>query len=265
MGYTVDSEGRVVDTSEYVEGKKKKGSSYSSTGILSLGRVFLFMFFGLLITTGVAVGLGQIFMRVFTAPTSDDWYYLTNAAVVYLIILIASGLSLIVLSILLNVFLYKGKSLWVPSILYVVSMGVLLSALTIFVDWGVLVLAFGITAGTFGLMALIAFLSKGNLSGLAIAGLGLLIGGLLLAGVNWILYMVTGGAWGWLNIAISFILLAAMMLITIYDMWRIKQTAENGAMNDNVAMYCAFRLYVDFVYLFMRVLRIVLYLMSRKN
>ena len=164
MGYTVDSEGRVIDTSE-VASKKKKKSTYSETGTYSLGRIFIYMFFGLLITTGVAIGLGQLFLHVLTKPTNDDWYYLNGTALTYLFLLIGSGLAIIVLSILLNVFLYKGKSLWVPSILYVISMGVLLSALTAFVDWGILALAFGLTAGTFGLMALIAFLSKGNLSG----------------------------------------------------------------------------------------------------
>ena len=253
MPYRVDDEGRVIDESEAPRGAGR--AVVDRGGALSLTRIFMYMFVGLLITAGISVGLGLLFRNIFAGADIDA---MNNAAIAYLVILIVSGLSVLVLSILLNVFLYKGKSLWVPSILYVVSMGVLLSAFTIFVDWGVLGLAFGITAGAFGLMALIAFLSKGNLSGLAIAGLGLLIGAMLLSIVNVILYFATGGAWSTLYIVISFILLAAMMLITIFDMWRIKKICEKGEMSTNLELYCAFTLYVDFVYILIRIIYIIL-------
>ncbi|MBR0294558.1 MAG: US12 family protein [Bacilli bacterium] len=256
MPYEVDSEGRVIEVSSETPRKKKaSGSSYSSTGTLSLVRVFLYMFAGLLITSGIALGLGALFKNVLGNADIDT---LNNAAIAYLAIMITSAIAVLVLSILLNVFLYKGKRLLVPAILYTVFMGVLLSSFTIFIEWSILGLAFGITAGTFGLMALIAFLSKGNLSGLAIAGLGLLIGAMILALVNWILYLVTGGDWGMMNIVISFIVLAAMMLITIYDMWRIKKICETGAMNSNMELYCAFTLYVDFIYILIRIIIIIL-------
>ena len=107
-------------------------------------------------------------------------------------------------------------------------------------------------------MALIAFLSKGNLSGLAITGIGLLIGALMLSLVNWIMWLVSPATWSVLYIAIQFIVLAAVMLITIYDMWRIKKIAERGEMNTNVELYCAFTLYVDFIYIFIRIVSVIL-------
>ena len=256
MGYTVDSEGRVIDTDDSSSsGGGRRSSSVSTSGGLSLVRIYLYMFAGLLITAGISVGLGLLFTNIFNGA---DLEAMNNAAVAYLVILVVSAISVLVLSVLLNVFLYKGKSLWVPSILYVVSMGVLLSAFTIVIEWSVLGLAFGITAGTFGLMALIAFLSKGNLSGLAVAGLGLLFGAMILSVVNIILYFATGGAWTMLYIVISFILLAAMMLITIFDMWRIKKICEKGEMTPNLELYCAFTLYVDFVYILIRIIYIIL-------
>ena len=252
MGYVVDDEGRVIEESEAPRGGAKR---LSSSGSLSLARVFLYMFVGLLITAGVSVGLGLLFRNIFAGA---DINAMNDAAIAYIVIMITCGIAVLVLSILLNVFLYKGKSLWVPSILYTVFMGGLLSAFTIFVDWSVLGLAFGITAGVFGLMALIALLSKGNLSGLAIAGIGLLAGALILSLANWILWLVTGGTWTTLYIIISFILLAAMMLITIFDMWRIKKICERGEMSPNMELYCAFTLYVDFVYILIRIIYILL-------
>ena len=258
MGYRVDSEGRVIDEADAPRAERRV--AVDRGGALSLTRIFMYMFVELLITAGISVGLGLLFRHIFAGA---DINAMNDAAITYIVIMIVSGLSVLVLSILLNVFLYKGKSLWVPSILFVVFMGVLLSSFTIFVDWGVLGLAFGITSGAFGLMALIAFLSKGNLSGLAIAGLGLLIGAMLLGVVNVILYFATGGAWTVLYIVISFILLAAMMLITIFDMWRIKKICEKGEMSTNLELYCAFTLYVDFIYILIRIIYILL--LSKKS
>ena len=266
MGYVVDSEGRVIEEKKVkVGGPREKGSSssYSSTGTYSLVRIFLYMFVGLLITAGVAVGLGLIFSNILGKPNISD-AELSQAALTYFIIMGISALGVLILSVVLNVVLYRGNhSLIVPSILFTIFMGVLLSSFTIFIDWSVLGLAFGITAGTFGLMALIAFLSKGNLSGLAVAGIGLLIGAVLLGLVNWIMWLVSPSTWSSLNVIISFILLAAMMLITIYDMWRIKKICEHGEMNTNIELYCAFTLYTDFIYILIRILLIIL--ASKRN
>lgn len=260
MGYIVDKDGNVIEEERVKPGspRAKGGSSYAETGKLSLVRVFGYMFIGLLITAGIALGLGA-FLRYYLGQPSLSDSQLSNAAIIYLAVMIGSAIAILILSILLNVFLYKGKhSLVVPAILYVIFMGVLLSSFALLIDWSVLGLAFGITAGAFGLMALIALLSKGNLGGLAIAGLGLLIGALLLGLVNWILWLVMPDTWSMLNIIISFIVLAAMMLITIYDMWRIKKICEHGEMNTNMELYCAFTLYSDFIYILIRVILIIL-------
>ena len=266
MGFSVDSSGRVVETESKTERKIRRESSYRETGILSIARVFGYMFIGLLITAIVAVGLGVLFRYLIfkgadISSLSDDTFDQTsvNATIGFLVVMIACGIGVLVMGIVLNISLYRGRSsLVAPAIIYTVLMGGLLSSFTLFIEWSVLGLAFGITAGTFGIMALIAFLSKGNLSGLAIAGIGLLIGALILSLVNWIIWLVSPTTWSVLYIAIQFIVLAAVMLITIYDMWRIKKIAERGEMNTNVELYCAFTLYVDFIYIFIRIVSVIL-------
>jgi FtsH-binding integral membrane protein len=88
-------------------------------------------------------------------------------------------------------------------------MGALLSAFTLFIDWRILGLAFGITAGTFLIMTLIAVLSKGNLSGLGIAGFGLLIGAGILALFNWWMMFLLPSVWNTLYWIITFAVFAA--------------------------------------------------------
>ena len=49
MGFTVDSNGRVIEERENKEKQKREGGISSSTG-LSYARIFGYMFLGLLIT-----------------------------------------------------------------------------------------------------------------------------------------------------------------------------------------------------------------------
>ena len=145
-------------------------------------------------------------------------------------------------------------------------MGLALSSLVIFLPWEILGITFLITAVMFGVMFLISYFSKGSLHFLAVTGIGLFMGAGILSLIGVVLALTGAlGAYMHLYWIISLLAFAAMMFITIWDMWRIKQIAEQGAMNDNLALYCAFTLYVDFIYLFMRILRFVIYIMGRRN
>ena len=101
---------------------------------------------------------------------------------------------------------------------------------------------------------------------LGILALGLFLGAGLLAIIG-VIFALTGflGAYMHLYWIISLLTFAAIMFVTIWDMWRIKQIAQTGEMSDNLVLYCAFTLYVDFIYLFLRVLRIVSYFIGRRN
>ena len=244
---------------------QNSGTMTKSTG-LSIAKVFSYMFFGLLITTAIAIGLGILFQRVLLANASTDLEarIQETGALILLVALIVAFIGIIVLSIVVPIVAIRNRhSVLVPAIIYCVLMGVVLSTLVIFIDWFVLGLTFGITAGIFGLMALIALLSKSRLNGLAIAAIGLFVGAGILALVMWIL-MLVGVNVTTLYWAISLITFAAVMLITIWDMARIKAIAERGEMNPNVSLYCAYVLYNDFIIIFLRLLRFVLLATSRK-
>lgn len=240
-----------------------------------IGRVYGYMFYALLITAIISFGVGILFsLWLFGTVNPADALYgdveLTinsiDGAIALLVMLGISALTLFILSFVVHIRAARGKTITVPAFIYVIMMGLVLSELVIFVPWPVLGLTFAITAGVFGIMFLISYFSKGSLNFLGVLGLGLLIGAGVLALVGWIL-AITGalGAYMHLYWIVSLLTFAAIMFITIWDMWRIKKIAEGGEMCNNLVLYCAFILYVDFIYLFLRVLRIVMYFVGRKN
>ena len=246
--------------------KEKKRVIVSETGY-SLAKVFLYMFIGLVITSVIALGLGAIFNYILLdGLTSEEiTSFQAEAAMVLLILLITSAVGILVLSIVVPITVAKGKhSVLVPAIIYTVLMGVMLSTIAMFIPWYLLGMTFGITSLMFGLMALIALLSKSRLNGLAIVAIGLFAGAGIICLAMWILILV-GVNVTWLYWVITLATFAAMMLITIWDIARIKKIAESGEMTNNLSLYCAFILYNDFIYILLRVLRIVLMVMGSKK
>lgn len=257
---------RFAEQKEQPRQEKEKNTITGETG-LSIAKVFGYMFIGLLITAAISLGLGAMFRFLFgiNSDAGIDATLAQNSAITLIVLLIVSFIGIIVLSIVVPITVARGnRSVLVPAIIYTVLMGVALSTLCIFVPWSLLGLTFGITALVFGLMALIALLSKGRLNGLAIAAMGLFIGAGILSLVLWMM-MLFGVFSGTLYWIVSLATFAAVMLITIWDMARIKAIAQKGEMTKNISLYCAFILYNDFIYIFLRILRIVLILFARKN
>ena len=232
----------------------------------SLVKVFGYMFAGLLITTIVMLGLGGLFRHLFGigdafAEQAPDFSN-DDALMALLIVMIVSFVGLIIMSFVVPMVLHRGRhSILVPSIIYSVLMGASLSTLAIFIPWYLLGVTFGITAVIFGLLSLIALLSKGRLNGLAIVAIGLISGAMLISLFLWILSLFMNVTW--LFWVVSLAVFAGMMLITIWDVARIKRIAEEGAMSNNLSLYCAYILYNDFIYIFLRVLRILLIVVAK--
>ena len=231
------------------------GLNKSSSGVLSFAKVFLYMFIGLAITAVVAMSLSAVIY--YSAVNGADANVLVNT---YLGLMIASGISLLVLTFVINFVLLRGRhSILVPAIIYTVLMGVLLSSFCLLIDWRILGLAFGITSGIFLLMTIIASLTKSNLSPLLMVGLGLIVGSLILSLVNWLIQSDT------LMWIVTFAIFAAMMFITMFDIWNIKKISERGEMSTNISLYCAFSLYVDFIYIFIRIVYFLIIIFANKR
>lgn len=226
-----------------------------------LSRVFGYMTFWLLLTTLVAIGVGigfSLYYNQFASGTVEQ----DRAATVLLVALIISAVGLLITGLVIRIGSISAKfNLQVPAILYSVFMGVLLSTFVMFIQWYILAMAFGITTLAFGGMYLIAKTTKRNLTGLGLAGSGLLMGAFLFILLFAVLGLVNYFSptpfmtWSlyWLSMGIDAVIFIAIILITMFEMWNIVKIAERGGGTKNLALFCAFSLYTDFVYILIRI------------
>lgn len=236
----------------------------------SIAKVFGYMFLFLLITTVVTFGLAFLFNYLLTNAASTDAKNGIFRA--ELVVAIASGIALIIMSIVTRVVLLKGQhAIMVPAVIYSILMGALMGVLSSLITevyangWFCIGISFGITTAIFGIMALIGLASKSKLNALPIIAGGLFMGALLISVVLLIMMLVPGLRqyyvwWYWI---LMFAIFAAVMLTTIWDIRNIKTFAQNGALTKNLSMYLAFNLYVDFIYILLRVLYFVLLIVGK--
>lgn len=238
-------------------------NSNVDTGTKFMAKVFGYMFAALLITAVVALGVGYLFTTLL--PIGNGDIFAQQNTSIYFAVLITSFVLMIITSIWFNVSAITGKhTLFVPFAIYAVIMGVLVSSFTMFVKPGVLALSFGITCLAFGSMTLIGLLAKRSINALSMVMMGLLTGAGILALTNLIWFWVSPGTWYVNYLILQVIIFAVVMIITIIDVFNVKQIAARGGANNNVALYCAFSLYIDFILIFLRVLYYVI-LFSNRN
>lgn len=229
-----------------------KSDSSSSSHALNLGKVFGIMFIWLLVTAGIAIGLGYLF---------NDWLnqpgQLENAFNTIFIVLIGSAIVLIINTLIIQFFaLKKGKGMIVLSSISVIATGVLCSSVTLYIDWYILGVALGITTAIFGVLALIGIIAR-NVKPIAMIAMMIFIGAGITALVTWIVILVggariSGNARMWLWI-IDFAIFGAMLLMVIVDMYHINKICEKGEVSTNLTLYCALTLYSDFIYIFLKI------------
>ena len=239
--------------------KIKPARTVDTSGALSFAKVFLYMFMYLAITAAVAFGVGALIsytyaQQVAAGGTGEE------VLIPYFGVMIGSAVALLILMLVINFVVIRGKhSVLVPSIIFAILVGVLFSTLTIFVDWRIIGMAFGITAGIFFIMGGIAFISKGNMAPLGLMALGLFIGAGLLALINWIIGSET------IYWIVSFAIFAAVMFVAMCDIWNIKKITERGAADKNISYYCAFVMYTDFINVFIRILYFLIIIFGNKK
>ena len=222
-----------------------------------LGKTFTYMFLFLLLTVAVTFGVSCIFQfGIQNADVRDQ---------AYLITMISASITQVVLTIVIAfTSLRRGKASVIPLVLYAVCMGVLLSSFTFFdLEWYTLGATFGIAALSFGGMALIGARSK-NATGMGLVGFGLLFGVMMASIFNIIFALLLPGVWLIQNIVSSILIIIAIMLITAFDVHNIKQISMRCQADNNLALYLAFNLYLDFIIILIHLLRLVVIFSNRR-
>lgn len=110
-----------------------------------------------------------------------------------------------------------------------------------------------LTAGMFAGMALIGATTHINLTKVGSFLLMALWGVILVSVVNVFFLHSTG-----LNLMIDYVGVLIFVVLTAYDTQKMKAMARSGEMSDAniISLYCGMQLYLDFINLFLRLLRI---------
>ena len=238
-------------TKDQVYSKQERVKPSEVTSVNSskfIGATFLYLTLALVITFAVSGALGAILRAALKDESLGSF---ETFGTIFLIALIAYIPVMIWVHIAAC---RQGKTVGPAFFTYSIVMGALLSPVFILDIWTIII-SLGSTCLAFAVMALIAWTTKKNLSGLAIFGMSLLIGAFVLSIFNLIISLITGFVvLQWL---VSFLFFFAILILTIVDLNHVKKIAQSGMGTKNLAIWCALNLYVDFIYIFIRILAIV--------
>ena len=178
-----------------------------------IAKTFLYLFFALLLTAGVALGLGALFNYLLV---DADVSTMNNAAKTYIGLMIGSAILTfgLVIWIRLSVF-SRGNGIVVPFILYSICMGILLSSFTLFLKFYELALGVGITSVVFGLMALVGLLAGDRVRTFGLIGMGLFFGAFIISSFSLIWYFISPDTYEIMYTVISVIMFLAILLMYI--------------------------------------------------
>ena len=140
--------------------------------------------------------------------------------------------------------------------LYAMINGLSLSTIFLAFDLGTIFKAFLSTSLIFGVLAVVGSKTQINIAKWGNILFSMLVVGLILTIVNIFIGSTT------FEIALNWIMLAVFFGLIIYDMSTIRELKESGQFKeDKIAIYCAMQLHLDFINIFLRILR----LFARRN
>ena len=205
-------------------------------------RVYVRMFIGLLITAFVSLGISS-------SPAAIQFFF--GNKVVFWGMLIA----MFAMAILIPVRMLKMSSGTVLLLfcLFSALMGAWLTPIFLVYNAGTLAYTFFITAGTFGAMSVYGYFTKSNLDRMGSYLMMALFGLIILMIVN---FFAKSGTIEWI---VSIVGLLIFIGLTAYDTQQVKKLAAANLqpqLADKLATMGAMNLYLDFINLFLFLLRI---------
>lgn len=218
-------------------------TAYEGEIQLVFSQVYLLMTLGLVITAIVAAWVS-------TSPTMlriiyTNWWVPLGLFVVQLILVIALTAAITRLSTGAAVALF---------IAYAALLGITLSAIFVVYTDASIATTFFVTAGTFGAMSIFGFVTKRDLTKMGSLLIMLLLGFLLGTLLNMFLRSET------LYWVLTYVGIAIFVGLIAYDTQKIKRMAASGLaggrQRGGIVVMGALALYLDFINLFLLLLRI---------
>lgn len=172
------------------------------------------------------------------------------------------GYVAIILGMTMLAFGVRGAALKISAVagtalflVYAALMGALISGIFIVYPWKTLVSAFFLTGGVFAAMSIYGFVTKKDLTSIGSFVIMGVIGLFIASLVN---IFLQNDLLGWF---ITYGILAAFIILTAYDTQKLKaiahETEGNPGLAARYAIIGSLNLYVDFINMFMAILRIM--------
>lgn len=203
-------------------------------------KVFNWMFLGLAATAAVAY-------FVSTNPTIIKVIY-GNMLIFWAL---AIGLLIMVWNMSANITKMSPQAAATNFFIYAALNGVLLSSIFIVYTSASIFSAFFVSAATFGVMAIYGYTTKKDLTGIGSFAFMALIGLIIAQVVN--MFLQNSG----LDMILSYVGVLIFVALTAYDVQKIKEIGQRADYHPNLAITGALALYLDFINLFLFILRIM--------
>lgn len=203
-----------------------------------LSKSFLWMCIGLLVTfvTGYGVSMNDV-MKENIFSGSSFW-----------ILIVLELILVIVLSA--RVMKMSPTTAKICFILYAFVSGLTFSSIFVAYELTSVMMVFLVSAVIFGVMAYIGYKTNVDLSKVGFYLLMALIGVIVISVIN----IFIGN--GTLEIILCIVCLLLFLGITAYDVQKIKALETTGLPEDNLAIYGALELYLDFINIFLQILEL---------
>lgn len=202
-------------------------------------KTFFWMFLGL---------IGTAIVAAYTYY-SGLWFKIAFSGAIAVVAVIE------LIAVLVFSFLFKKMSPTVAGIVYFIYAflnGVTLSSIFAMYELNSIVIAFVATAAIFGILAFIGYKTNKDLSNWRTILFTVLIVGIIASIIN----LIIGNPM--LDLAITWVMLILFFGITVYDMNKLKQLSEEPDLNpEKLYIYGALELYLDFINIFLRLLRLL--------
>jgi len=233
-----------MDFQEMNDSQRLYGSSreYESIGHYT-AKTFGWMFIGLMVTFAVAI---------MTYLTGAVWYVVMTRYAMLVLGIAEIGTVLFLSARITKVSVGTARALFV---FYSVLNGIVFSAYFLLFQLPSLVFVFAATSLFFGIMALVGYTTNADLSRMR----NFLMGGLIFLLVFWILAMfINLQAFETIACTIGIFI---FLLFTAYDTQKIRAYHEayagDAAMAKKASIFSALQLYLDFINLFIYLLRVL--------
>ena len=203
-----------------------------------ISKSFVWMCIGLLITfvTGFGVSMNE---RMLINIFGGSFYWVCIILELFLVIFLSA-----------RVFKMSATSAKISFVLYAFVSGLTFSSIFVVYNLSSVMYVFLISAVIFGVMALIGFTTNVDLSRIGFYLLMALLGIVVISLFNIFINNDT------LSMVLCIICLLLFLGITAYDVQKIKSLESSGLPEENLAIYGALELYLDFINIFLQLLEL---------